>query len=137
MATPKRAIVAGVFADEQHAQQAMADLQDAGFRENQIRYSPHKSGANILDSLMGMGFEREEAAYYNIEFQHGRTIVTVKDHDRQQEAATIMQRYGAYDAIRRMSQASDTSFADPTAQGEQATEEGQQLQLEEERLQET
>lgn len=39
MATPNRAIVADVFADEQHAQQAMTDLQDAGFRENQIRIS--------------------------------------------------------------------------------------------------
>lgn len=47
MATSNRSIVAGVFADELHAQQAMADLQDAGFREDQIRYSPHKSGADI------------------------------------------------------------------------------------------
>ena len=95
MTTTNRSIVAGVFADEQHAQQAMADLQDAGFRENQIRYSPHKSGANILDALSGIGLEQEEAAYYNTEFQQGRTIVTVKDNARQQEAATIMQRNGA------------------------------------------
>lgn len=135
MATSNRSIVAGVFADELHAQQAMADLQDAGFREDQIRYSPHKSGADILDSLMGMGFGQEEAAYYNTEFQHGRTIVTVKDHDRQQEAAIIMKRDGAYDATRRMSQASDISFANPTVQEEHATEEGQRLQLREERLQ--
>jgi hypothetical protein len=38
MTTTNRSVVAGVFADEQHAQQAMADLQDAGFRENQIRF---------------------------------------------------------------------------------------------------
>jgi hypothetical protein len=125
MTTTNRSIVAGVFADEQHAQQAMADLQDAGFRENQIRYSPHKSGANILDALTGMGLEQEEAAYYNTEFQQGRTIVTVKDNARQQEAATIMQRNGAYDASRRMSQTSG------------ATEEAQPIQLREERLQAT
>ena len=125
MTTTNRSIVAGVFADEQHAQQAMADLQDAGFRENQIRYSPHKSGANILDTLTGMGLEQEEAAYYNTEFQQGRTIVTVKDNARQQEAATIMQRNGAYDASRRMSQTSG------------ATEEAQPIQLREERLRAT
>jgi uncharacterized protein (TIGR02271 family) len=125
MTTTNRSIVAGVFADEQHAQQAMADLQDAGFRENQIRYSPHKSGANILDALSGIGLEQEEAAYYNTEFQQGRTIVTVKDNARQQEAATIMQRNGAYDASRRMSQTSG------------ATEEVQPIQLREERLQAT
>ena len=39
MATSNRSIVAGIFADEQHAQQALADLQDAGFRENQFRIS--------------------------------------------------------------------------------------------------
>ena len=125
MTTTNRSIVAGVFADEQHAQQAMADLQDAGFRENQIRYSPHKSGANILDALSGIGLEQEEAAYYNTEFQQGRTIVTVKDNARQQEAATIMQRNGAYDASRRMSQTSGT------------TEEAQPIQLREERLRAT
>jgi uncharacterized protein (TIGR02271 family) len=125
MTTTNRSIVAGVFADEQHAQQAMVDLQDAGFRENQIRYSPHKSGANILDALTDIGFEQEEAAYYNTEFQQGCTIVTVKDNARQQEAATIMQRNGAYDASRRMSQTSG------------ATEEAQPIQLREERLQAT
>ena len=72
-----------------------------------------------------MGLEQEEAAYYNTEFQQGRTIVTVKDNARQQEAATIMQRNGAYDASRRMSQTSG------------ATEEAQPIQLREERLQAT
>ena len=40
MTTTNRSMVAGIFADEQHAQQAMADLQQAGFSKKQILYSP-------------------------------------------------------------------------------------------------
>jgi hypothetical protein len=87
-------MVTGIFADEQHAQQAMADLQQAGFSNKQILYSPHKSGANILDALTGLGFGQEEAAYYDNEFQQGRTIVTVNDEARQQEAAALCSAMG-------------------------------------------
>ena len=52
MSTVNRSIVAAVFQDESQAQQAMADLQNAGFTDDQIRYSVHKGGAGILDSLM-------------------------------------------------------------------------------------
>ena len=125
MTTTNRSTVTGVFADEQQAQQAMKDLQGAGFRENQIRYSVHKGGAGILESLKGMGFGQDEAEYYNHEFLNGRTIVTVKDDARQQEAADILQRNGAYDASRRMSQTNGAS------QG------AQKMQLKEERPQAT
>src|SRR3989440_10636703 len=109
MSTVNRSIVAAVFQDESQAQQAMADLQHAGFTDDQIRYSVHKGGAGILDSLLGLGFSQEEAEYYNSEFLAGRTIVTVKDDARQQEAAAILQRNGAYDASRRMGQTSGAS----------------------------
>ena len=101
MATTNRSFVTGIFADEQHAQQAMSDLQEAGFSNKQIQYSPHKSGASILDSLTGMGFGQDDATYYDNEYQQGRTIVTVNDDARQQEAATIMQRSGASFASQR------------------------------------
>src|SRR5205085_1134964 len=55
MTTTNRSYVTGIFVDEQHAQQAMTDLQEAGFSNKQIQYSPHKRGASILDSLMDMG----------------------------------------------------------------------------------
>ncbi len=125
MARTDRPLIAGVFQNETNAQQAMADLQHAGFTDDQIRYSVHKGGAGILDSLLGLGFRQEEAEYYNSEFLAGRTIVTVKDDARQQEAAAILQRNGASDASRRMSQTSG------------ASEEAQKIQLKEERLQAT
>ena len=82
MTTTDRTLVAGVFQNETQAQQAMSDLQNAGFTDDQIRYSVHKGGSGILDSLMKLGLAPGEANYYNGEFLAGRTVVTVKSTDR-------------------------------------------------------
>jgi len=128
MAKTDRSIVAGVFSNETDAQQAMADLQNAGFTDDQIRYSAHKGGNGILDSLLGLGFGQDEANYYNREFLAGRTIVTVMNSDHQQEAADILQRNGAYDASSRTSQTATTATTD-TASGTE-----QKFRLHEEQL---
>jgi hypothetical protein len=86
MSTYGRSIVTGVFQSEADAQQAMTDLQNAGFSADQIRYSVHRGGAGILGSLMGLGLGQDEANYYNGEFMSGRTVVTVTTSDRQQDA---------------------------------------------------
>ncbi|GAC1305642.1 MAG: YsnF/AvaK domain-containing protein [Ktedonobacteraceae bacterium] len=119
MTMTDRSIAAGVFTDEAQAQQAMADLQNADFTDDQIRYSVHKGGSGILDSLTGLGFGQDEANYYNSEFMNGRTVVTVKSSDRFQEAADILQRDGGYDASRQVSQASSTAQTDLATDGEQ------------------
>ena len=131
MTTTDRSIVTGIFASDKQAQQAITDLQNAGFTDEQIRYSPHESGATILDSLKSLGFGQDEAAYYDNEFRQGRTIVTVKDNTRQQEAANIMQHHGATFASRRAGQESETLLEG------QASEDAQRIQLREERLQAT
>src|SRR5947209_19197219 len=92
MSTINRSIVTGVFSDDAQAQQAMADLQNAGFSSDQIRYSVHKGGSGILDSLAGLGLPQNEASFYNDEFLAGRTVVTVNTNDRQQEAYDILMR---------------------------------------------
>jgi len=127
MTTTDRTLVAGVFQKETQAQQAMSDLQNAGFTDDQIRYSVHKGGSGILDSLMKLGFAPDEANYYNSEFLARRTIVTVKSKDRQQEAYDILRRNGAYDASSRMGQTTSTVADD-------ATEGAHKLQLKEEQL---
>jgi len=120
MAMTDRSIVAGVFTDESQAQQAMAELQNAGFSNDQIRYSVHKGGSGILDSLMGLGFGQDEANFYNKEFMNGRTVVTVKTNDRQQQALDILRRYGGYDFNSQSQRAgtayTDTGYTDQTAQ---------------------
>jgi len=130
--TNRSSIVAGVFSDDAQAQQAMADLQNAGFSSDQIRYSVHKGGSGILDSLAGLGLPQNEASFYNDEFLAGRTVVTVNTNDRQQEAYDILMRNGAYDANSRMGRT-----ANATAQADQTnydTTGAQKIQLREEQL---
>lgn len=133
MAISNHSIVAGVFSQEGPAQQAMADLQNAGFSNDQIRYSVHKGGSGILDSLLGLGLPQNEADFYNSEFMAGRTVVTVNASDRQQEAYDILKRNGAYDANNRMSQSANTTQTTQTDYGTTGTGD-QKIQLREEQL---
>jgi len=143
MSTVNRSIVAGVFQDESQAQQAMADLQNAGFTDDQIRYSVHKGGAGILDALTSLGFQQDQANYYNSEFMAGRTVVTVNAGNRQQEAYNILMRNGAYDYSSRRGQAATAGSYTQTAQTDYGsnytqaptTEGEQKVRLREEQLQ--
>ncbi len=128
-----RSIVAGVFTDEAQAQKAMSDLENSGFTEDQIRYSVHKGGSGITDSLMGLGLPKQEADFYNGEFMQGRTIVTVKTNDRQQEVASILSRNGGYDASNRMGQTSGTATT-AARDTDYATTGDQKVQLRSEEL---
>ncbi|MDQ2905421.1 MAG: YsnF/AvaK domain-containing protein [Chloroflexota bacterium] len=118
-----RKIVTGVFQDEASAQRAIAELENAGFDANQIKYSTHKGGGGITESLLGMGIAQDEAAYYNSEFEAGRTVVTIDTGDRQQEAYDILARNGAYDASNRAGQATTgtTNYATTTGVANDAT----------------
>ena len=130
MTTQARSMVVGVFTNEAQAQQAMDDLQQAGFKSSQIKYSVHKGGTGITDSLENMGLPEEEATFYNSEFEAGHTVVTVNTNDRQQDAYAILSRYGAYDFNARSAPTgSSSSTAGTGAQGEQ------RVQLREEELQ--
>ena len=85
---------------------------------------------------MDMGFGQEDATYYNSEFQQGRTIVTVNDDARQQEAATVLQRNGASFANQR-DQLSGEATSVSMPQESSATQGEQRMKLREERLQAT
>jgi uncharacterized protein (TIGR02271 family) len=131
-------IAVGVFQDETQAQQAMSDLQQVGFTDSQIRYSVHKGGAGILDSLTSLGIPQQEASYYNSEFEAGRTVVTVNTSDRQQEAFDILSRNGGYSATTGMGQSTATygQAADTYAQERTFdTDSAERVQLREEQLQ--
>jgi uncharacterized protein (TIGR02271 family) len=134
MTTNARSMAVGVFTDDAQAQQAMTDLQQAGFSNNQIRYSVRRSGTGITDSLENLGLSEEEATFYNQEFENGRTIVTVNTSDRQQEAYDILRRNGAYDFSSRSAQtanyASTANYTSTTATDMGA----QRVQLREEEL---
>jgi len=55
------------------------------------------AAAGLAGALVGMGIPKDEAEYYESEFQAGRTIVTVRSPGRETEARGILQRFGAYD----------------------------------------
>src|SRR5579859_6396085 len=135
MTTNARSMAVGVFTDEAQAQQAIDDLQHAGFSNDQMRYSARKGGTGITDSLQNLGLPQEEATFYNSEFEAGRTVMTVNTDDRQQDAYDIMHRYGAYD-YSRSAQApgynSTTGTGTDTRQYD--SENAQHVQLREEEL---
>jgi len=57
--------------------------------------------AGLGGALIGLGLSKEEAEYYNTEFESGRTVVTVTAPGREQEAEAVLREYGGYDISRR------------------------------------
>ncbi len=98
MMITERSVVVGVFQEDAQAEQAVHDLQLAGFRDDQIRFSVRGDATNIFDGLTQMGVTQAEANYYNQEFANGHTVVVVLTNDRQQEATSILQQNKAYNA---------------------------------------
>src|SRR5207247_3175254 len=117
MATTNRSIVISVFADSTQAQQAMDDLQQAGFSPDQIRYSVRKSGTGITNSLENLGLPEQEATFYNREFEAGRTVVMVNTADRKREAYDILRRNGGYDFNSRAAETAASTASAGTDQG--------------------
>lgn len=98
MMITERSVVVGVFQEGTQAEQAVHDLQLAGFRDDQIRFSVRGDATNIFAGLSQMGVSQAEANYYNQEFAAGHTVVVVLTNDRQQDASSILQQNQAYNA---------------------------------------
>jgi uncharacterized protein (TIGR02271 family) len=114
MATMRRAIV-GVFSDTTMAERAIEAFRDAGFSDNDIRYSGATTGGegffdtlkgwfsgeeagtkgNVVRDLTDIGVPQNEADYYAREYAAGRPIVAVRAAGREDEAMTILQSNGS------------------------------------------
>jgi len=57
--------------------------------------------AGLGGALIGLGLSKEEADYYNTEFESGRTVVTVTAPGREKEAEAVLREYGGYDISRK------------------------------------
>jgi hypothetical protein len=57
--------------------------------------------AGVAGALLGMGFTKEEADFYDEEVRAGRTIVTVNAGNRNSEASSILRAHGGYDIANR------------------------------------
>jgi len=55
------------------------------------------AAAGLAGALIGMGIPKEEAEFYESEFNAGRTIVTVNAGGKNAEALTIIRQFGGYD----------------------------------------
>ena len=125
----------GVFKDESQAQQALASLKSAGFKQVQFlqpgRAASHSGGLfsgikrlftgdndGIAGNLTETGVSEGDARYYQQEYEAGRIIITVRANERKQEALDTLRRYGAYDAFKRDPQniATTTNTIAPTAE---------------------
>jgi hypothetical protein len=67
------------------------------------------AAVGLAGALAGLGVSKEEAAFYQTEFEAGRVVVAVTAGDREQEARSILQRFGAYD----MADQTDSAEARP------------------------
>jgi uncharacterized protein (TIGR02271 family) len=55
------------------------------------------AAAGLGGALVGLGLSKEEADFYNTEFESGRTVVTVSAPAREAEAESVLRQYGSYD----------------------------------------
>jgi len=63
------------------------------------------AAGGILGAFIGLGIPEEEAEFYHSEFEHGRTIVTVKcNKDQLAQVHQILDDHNVYDYQRRESQ---------------------------------
>lgn len=112
--TPSSTMV-GVFKDRTVAEHAMDALYNAGFKQEQIRYSAPGVASgffedlkslftgtdadNLANNLTSMGLSDDEAHYYVGEYSKGSTIIAVNAPDREQDAMNILRQYGAYNTL--------------------------------------
>lgn len=53
--------------------------------------------AGLAGTLIGLGISRDDAEYYESEFEAGRTLVTVTAPGREVEARDVMARHGGFE----------------------------------------
>jgi len=128
--TTSSTIIAGVFAKKEQAEQAFTALEQAGFTEEQLGLAtPTEKQVDLLNAFRNLQVPLERANYYAQEFKYGRTIVSVRPDDREQEARAILQHYGASDYNQKVSSIKEGSTApvvnEQETTSDQALEEGQ------------
>lgn len=73
--------------------------------------------AGLGGALVGLGLSKDEADYYNTEFEAGRTVITVSAAGREDEAETVLRRFGSYDISQGMSDTSTAASQMSTSSG--------------------
>jgi uncharacterized protein (TIGR02271 family) len=120
--TTTQQVVVGTFDDNTQAEQAVNALLNAGFNDDQIRYSGQgvatggilaklknlftgEETTSVYHDLIDLGVPENDANSYQQEFEAGRSIVAVLASGRIEEARSILASYGGYGAGRSSEQA--------------------------------
>ncbi len=157
MATTQQSMIVGIFQNNADAEQAVTQLEHAGFDSNQIEFAQHgastgggvlsglkslftrkdQTDSDVYNDLIGMGIPEQDALNYQREYEAGRSIVVVTGNSRLDEARTIFASNGGFGANRQTAQATNnTTRAAGSVQGTPVTTENEQtIQLREEQLQ--
>ena len=121
MAMNAQRTVVGVFDERAAAEDAIEDLQNAGFSSDQIYYSGSDEGHRenrgtafwqgitrffthakdtphdpFAQQLRDLGLSDDEIRRYDDEYHNGRTLIAVKAAGRAEEALAILRASGAY-----------------------------------------
>jgi uncharacterized protein (TIGR02271 family) len=133
--TESQVTIASVFQDAGRAHLAMAALQGAGIRADQMQYSlPGFPANSFRDDLIAHRIPQEVATSYSQVFEQGGTIVLVRAPSSQQpDLLRLLHHYGASD-VTSASEPVPASSTPATAASTTAAEQPS-LQLREERLQ--
>ena len=121
MAMNAQRTIVGVFDERAGAENAIEDLQNAGFSSDQIYYSGSDEGHRenrdtgfwqgitrffthakdtphdpFAQQLRDLGLSDDESRYYENQYDIGHTVVAVKAPGREEEALDIMRDKGAH-----------------------------------------
>ncbi len=108
-------LIVAVFDDNATAENAINDLRNTGFKNDEILYSSRQKGGGFFDNLKSwitgeetasigdiaknlrdMGIPEEAANYYAREREAGHPIVAVSSPGQEQSAKNILQRSGGH-----------------------------------------
>jgi len=112
MATSGQFLAIGEFDDPASANKAIMALRQAGFRNDQIRYTTEEnrpkgikalfssekttSRENVTNDLINMGVDPEDARLFQQEYEEGHTLVSVEGTGNIQNALNILTSQGAH-----------------------------------------
>jgi len=92
------------------------------------------AAAGIAGALIGLGIPKDEADYYESEFQSGRTVVTVRADNRYDEACAILRRNHGYDYSTKSERNLGATGATTSSTGQAASATSKTVQAHEEQL---
>lgn len=99
MTTLQNPLVVGVFQNETEARDALLDLYNAGFKQDQLGFArpAHAADINLQEEMTRFGVSTPQAAYYENQYRDGHPVVSVRSDGREQIATRILGSHGATD----------------------------------------